>query len=41
MKKNLMGKVTALHFILPVSFFHACDELIKLLRDDIVEEDRM
>lgn len=37
MKKNLMGKVTTLHFLLPASFLHARDETLELLRDDAAD----
>ena len=43
MKKILMGlsEVTALHYILPVSFFTAYNETAKSLWDNIVEKDHM
>lgn len=41
MKKTLLGlsKVTALHYILPVTFFDAHDEITKLLWDCVVEQE--
>ena len=36
-----LSKVTALYYILPVSFFNTYNETTKSLWDDIVEKDDM